>query len=392
MKAKRLTMMLMVLGILCPFFAQAQGIAGDIKGLQAVLDQLYSDMIGLSSSLIGVSRGLAGFGALFYIAARVWRHIAAAEPVDFYPLFRPFVLGFCILFFPSVLALINGVMKPVVSGTANLAQGSQVAIQKLLEQKEKVIEQSSFWQMYVGATGEGNRDAWYRYAHPGEDPEDEGMFDSVGNDIKFAMAKAYYNFSNSVKQWMAQVLEILFQAAALCINTLRTFQLIVLAILGPLVFGLAVFDGFQRTLFSWLARYLNVFLWLPVANIFGAILGRIQQKMIEIDIAQIQQAGNTFFSSQDAGYLIFLIIGIVGYFTVPSVAGFIIQAGGGGALGQKMTSLFSGTMAWAGARSAAAGRTVVNSAQNLVRSQNSHTTSQPSSHSYRSRNISGNPR
>ncbi|ODS74183.1 MAG: hypothetical protein ABS46_19715 [Cytophagaceae bacterium SCN 52-12] len=151
----------MVLGILCPFFAQAQGMAGDIKGLQAVLDQLYSDMIGLSSSLIGVSRGLAGFGALFYIAARVWRHIAAAEPVDFYPLFRPFVLGFCILFFPSVLALINGVMKPVVSGTANLAQGSQVAIQKLLEQKQKVIEQSSFWQMYVGATGEGNRDAWY---------------------------------------------------------------------------------------------------------------------------------------------------------------------------------------------------------------------------------------
>lgn len=392
MKAKRLTMMLMVLGILCPFFAQAQGMAGDIKGLQAVLDQLYSDMIGLSSNLIGVSRGLAGFGALFYIAARVWRHIAAAEPVDFYPLFRPFVLGFCILFFPSVLALINGVMKPVVSGTANLAQGSQVAIQKLLEQKQKVIEQSSFWQMYVGATGEGNRDAWYRYTHPGEDPEDEGMFDSVGNDIKFAMAKAYYNFSNSVKQWMAQVLEILFQAAALCINTLRTFQLIVLAILGPLVFGLAVFDGFQRTLFSWLARYLNVFLWLPVANIFGAILGRIQQKMIEIDIAQIQQAGNTFFSSQDAGYLIFLIIGIVGYFTVPSVAGFIIQAGGGGALGQKMTSLFSGTMAWAGARSAAAGRTVVNSARNLVSSQSHHTTSPPSSHSYRSQNISGNPR
>ncbi|GAA4430833.1 conjugative transposon protein TraJ [Ravibacter arvi] len=392
MKVKRLTMIFMAVGILCPFFAQAQGVAGDIKGLQVVLDQLYSDMIGLSSSLIGVSRGLAGFGALFYIAARVWRHIAAAEPVDFYPLFRPFVLGFCILFFPSVLALINGVMKPVVSGTANLAQGSQAAIQKLLEQKQKVIEQSSFWQMYVGATGEGNRDAWYRYTHPGEDPEDEGMFDSVGNDIKFAMAKAYYNFSNSVKQWMAQVLEILFQAAALCINTLRTFQLIVLAILGPLVFGLAVFDGFQRTLFSWLARYLNVFLWLPVANIFGAILGRIQQKMIEIDIAQIQQAGNTFFSSQDAGYLIFLIIGIVGYLTVPSVAGFIIQTGGGGALGQKMTSLFSGTMAWAGARSAAAGRTVVNSAQNLVSSQTHHTTTPPSSHSYRSRNISGTPR
>ena len=39
----------------------------------------------------------------------------------------------------------------------------------------------------------------------------------------------------------------LFEAAALCINTIRTFYLIVLAILGPLVFGIAVFDGFQHT-------------------------------------------------------------------------------------------------------------------------------------------------
>ena len=52
-------------------------------------------------------------------------------------------------------------------------------------------------------------------------------------------------------------------------HTIRTFQLIVLAILGPLVFGLSVFDGFQHSLRHWIARYINTFLWLPVANIFG---------------------------------------------------------------------------------------------------------------------------
>lgn len=36
-----------------------------------------------------------------------------------------------------------------------------------------------------------------------------------------------------------------------------------------------------------------------------------------------------------------MIIGIVGYFTVPSVANYIVHAGGGGALGQKVTSIFS---------------------------------------------------
>jgi len=180
----------------------------------------------------------------------------------------------------------------------------------------------------------------YRYTHP-DDPNDtnEGVFGSIGNDMKFAMARASYNFRNSIKQWMSEVLQVLYEAAALCINTIRTFQLIVLAILGPLVFGIAVFDGFQHTLTVWMARYINVFLWLPVANIFGSIIGKVQQNMLTLDIAQIQNSGDTFFSSGDVMYLIFLIIGIAGYFTVPSTANYIVHAGGGNTLVHKINTL-----------------------------------------------------
>jgi conjugative transposon TraJ protein len=106
------------------------------------------------------------------------------------------------------------------------------------------------------------------------------------------------------------------------------------------VFGLAVFDGFQHTLTVWLARYINIFLWLPVANIFGAIIGKIQELMLQLDISQINQTGDTFFSNTDVAYLIFMIIGIVGYFTVPSVANYIVHAGGGNTLLYKVTSFF----------------------------------------------------
>jgi conjugative transposon TraJ protein len=151
--------------------------------------------------------------------------------------------------------------------------------------------------------------------------------------------KAYYNIKNTVKVWLSEILQVVYEAAALCINTLRTFQLLVLAILGPLVLGLSVFDGFQHTLLAWLARYINVFLWLPVANIFGAIIANVQVQMISLDIAQIQATGDTSFSSTDAAYLVFLIIGIVGYFTVPATAGYIVNVGGGGALTGKVTAL-----------------------------------------------------
>ncbi len=196
--------------------------------------------------------------------------------------------------------------------------------------------------MYVGETGSGDRDKWYKYTHPDDqDGSSEGIFESIGNDIKFAMAKASYNFRNSIKEWMSEVLNVLYQAAALCINTMRTFHLIVLAILGPLVFGIAVFDGFQHTLTIWIARYLNIFLWLPVANIFGGIIGKIQQLMLKLDIQQVQDYGDTFFSSTDTAYLIFMIIGIIGYFTVPSVANYIVHAGGGNGLLYKVTTIAS---------------------------------------------------
>jgi conjugative transposon TraJ protein len=326
-------------GMILPYMASAQsGFAGEVKSLHSVLEQLYEDMLPLCSKLISVGRGIAGFAATWYIASRVWGHIARAEPIDFYPLFRPFVIGFAVLIFPSIIAMINGVMKPTVTATASMVTDSDKSIAQLLKMKEEAIKNTDYWQMYVGEDGGGDRDKWYKYYN---DNASEGFFEGIGNDIKFAMSKFSYNIRNSIKQWMSEVLKVLFEAAALCINTIRTFYLIVLAILGPLVFGLAVFDGFQHTLTVWIARYLNVFLWLPVANIFGSIMGKIQENMLKVDLEQIADAGDTFFSSTDTAYLIFMVIGIVGYFTVPGVANYIVHAGGGNTLLYKVTNLMS---------------------------------------------------
>lgn len=358
-------------GVLC-----AQSFTGEIHSLQSVLDQLYYEMLPLSSKLIGVSRGLAGFAALWYISSRVWRHLANAEPIDFYPLLRPFALGLCVMMFPYVLALINGILQPTVTGTAAMVTGSNNAIAYLLKLKEEAIKKTPSWQMYVGADGSGDRDKWYQYTHP--DGTEEGTLDGLGNDIKFAMAKASYSFRNTVKQWMSEILHILYEAAALCINTIRTFYLIVLAILGPLIFGISVFDGLQHTLTVWLARYINVFLWLPVANIFGAIISKVQENMLRIDIQQVVKYGDTFFSSTDTAYLIFLVMGIVGYFTVPSVSNYIVHAGGGNVLLYKASNVFTGgSRAAVSTVAAGAGSVFSSSSQSVNESGYSKTSSSP---------------
>jgi conjugative transposon TraJ protein len=338
------TVLMAVTGTFLPLISHAEGLANDIHGLQSVLDGVYNDMLGMCSNLVGVGQGIAGFGALWYIAARVYRQIANAEPLDFYPLMRPFGIGLAIILFPAVIGLINGIMQPTVSATGSMVQNSDAAIARLLQAKEAAVEKTDAWQMYHGADGDGDREKWYKYTHPDDQTGDgEGMLASIGNDMKFAMAKASYNFRNTVKEWMSEILQVCYEAAALCINTIRTFYLIVLAILGPLVLGISVFDGFQHVLTSWLAKYINVFLWLPVANIFGAIIGKVQENMLQIDIGQVQNSGDTFFSATDTAYLIFLLIGIIGYFTVPSVANYIVNAGGGHGLLQKVNTMVVST-------------------------------------------------
>ena len=302
-------------------------IGDDIGGLQGTLQQVYDTMIVHCSELIGISSSIAGFGALWYIAEHVWLKIADAQPVDLKPLFRPFVIGMAIFLFPSVIGLINGVMQPTVTGTAAIVHDSNQAVASLLQQKEDALKNSTDWQMYTGPEGGGDLSKWEALSGQA----DSGMFSGLSNRVKFEMAKMSYNFKNSVKVWLSEILQVLFEAAALCINTVRTFYLIILGILGPLAFGLSVYKGFESTLTHWLARYINVFLWLPVANIFGSLIAQIQQEMIKLDIAQLSATGQTTFGPTDTAYIIFLLMAIVGYFTVPSVTNYIVQAGSLGA-------------------------------------------------------------
>lgn len=322
--------------VLLPVCAFAQDdYTGEVHSFQSVLDQLYDDMIPLCSELIGVGQGIAGFAALFYIGHRVWRNIANAEPIDVYPLLRPFAIGLAIMMFPSVIALMNGVLKPTVTGTAMMMRDSEKAIAYLLKKQEETVMKSGAFQPYP--QNDQSNPYWYQYANPDEE-EETGMMPLMS--IRLMMAKAAFALKSAIKQIVADILHMLYEAAALCINTIRTFYLIVLAIMGPLVFGLSIFDAFQHTLVSWFARYINVYLWLPVANIFGAIISKIQENMLKIDIDFIEQYGDTMFGTSDLAYILFLIIGVIGYFTVPSVAGYIISPGGPNALLTKTTNTF----------------------------------------------------
>ena len=324
----------------------------DFASLHDLLRSTYDEMMPLCAQMSGIAKGIAGLGALFYIALRVWASIARAEPIDVFPLLRPFVLGFCIMFFPTVvLGTMNAVLSPVVQGTEAMVHQQENTLAQLVKKRDKLQEAA-----YLK-----NPETAYLVSNEKFDEKIEEM-GIIGPEDAVTIAGMYAErAAYQTKQWFMKLfrdfMELLYNAAGLIIDTLRTFILIVLSILGPVVFGISVWDGLSGSLSAWFSRYISVYLWLPVSSILSALLAKIQVLMVQKDIAALSSA-NYVPDSGTWYYIVFFLIGIVGYFCVPTVAGWIIEAGGGiGAYGRNVNSVAkSGAQgAYTGGKATAAG-------------------------------------
>ena len=331
------------------------------ENLHTILRVLYDDMMALCYPMSQVAMAIAGIGALLYIAYRVWQSMAQAEPIDLFPLMRPFAVGICILFFPTlVLGTMNSILSPIVQGTHRMLEGQTLDMQQYRAQKDR-LEREAMMR---------NPETAYLVSNEEFDKQLEELGWSPGDMVTMAgmyIERGMYNMKKGIRDFFREILELMFQAAALVIDTIRTFFLVVLAILGPIAFAISVWDGFQSTLTQWICRYIQVYLWLPVSDMFSTILAKIQVLMLQSDIERMQADPNFSLDSSDGVYIVFMIIGIIGYFTIPTVAGWIIQAGGMGSYGRNVNQTAGRAGSMAGSVAGAAAGNMVGRAGKLLK-------------------------
>lgn len=310
------------------FLDSALGV--DFTSLHKVLRTLYEQMMPLCSSMAAFAAGLAGLGALFYIGYRVWQSLARAEPLDLFGLLRPFAIGLCILFFqPVVINTLNGILSPLVTGTNRMLQTQVMDMKELQEKKDRLEWEYQLKRMTLG------------YVDPNETYDKE--LQELGLDISTqSVMDTMYDVYNSlnvksiVMHILRWVLDLVMAAAALIIDVLRTFFLVILTVMGPIAFGISVFDGFQSTLTYWLSRYISIYLWLPIADLLSTMLAKINALSLDREIDLIG-SGSILPDTANSTYLIFALITLVGYFCVPTVASWIVQSSGAGAYGRKVS-------------------------------------------------------
>ncbi len=321
--------------------------------LHRILRLLYEEMLVLCQPMTSVATAIAGIGALLYIAYRVWQSLAAAEPIDLFPLLRPFAIGLCILFFqPLVLGTLNGILSPLVQATHSLMVGQTLDMEAWQRQRQDLEAQS--------------RDRFPADSYYTEDEEMERRLGELGMDD--ATQTTLDNMNRERSSWsvkgmllkaVAWLLELLFSAAGVILDVLRTFYLIVLSILGPIAFAISVFDGFQNTLVQWISKYISIYLWLPIADLFSAIIARLQTLALRHDAELMAQDYSYYFDASNSIYLVFMLVGICGFFCIPSISTWIVQANGFSAYNRtvaQFSSILSGGAgavagrAWAGTK------------------------------------------
>ena len=273
----------------------------EFDNLHQILRSLYEQMMPLCGDMADVARGIAGLGALFYVACRVWQSLARAEAIDVFPMLRPFAVGLCIMFFPTVvLGTVNSILSPVVQGTAKLLETQTLDMNEYRRQKDKLEYEAKV----------RNPETAYLVSNEEFDKQLEELGWSPSDMVTMAgmyIDRGMYNMKKNIRDFFREILELMFQAAALVIDTIRS-----------------------------------------------TILAKIQVLMLQSDIERMQADPNFSLDSSDGVYIVFMIIGIIGYFTIPTVAGWIIQAGGMGSYGRGVTQLAGRGAALAGGVAGAA--------------------------------------
>lgn len=344
MENKKILSILLILLIL-PGIAQAQsnGAIGyfgeEIGALQEAITNLYNQQKGAFGNTIFAVSNILALGIILYILNKIFTPLLSAEPIVWASLIKPFTIFFLVLSYPVLLNLIELTLSPLSYVTESMSYESH---NRLLQAQEDAYLNSPEWQMYIGSDGEGDFEEYKK--EYGVDIEYDGdIIEDQLNSLKFSAQQTIVQMEYKFRFFLSNFLNMIYQGAILCINFIRTFYLIILAILGPVAIAITLVPGMANAPFHWLGQFITKWLWLPIANILAAMLNAVQTELITGASYDPSVAGGDMFTAADFAGLIFMMIGVVSFFCVPSVASMAMQSGGAaaGALAQKTGSKIS---------------------------------------------------
>ena len=304
------------------------------------LNEVFDNMMDSADLLIGLSTVIAGIGCIVYLASVLLPMIERSERIEIYPLLKPIFVALVIANFTTL-----------TKAGSEISTGLGNAIGKMVPTQDVNSYFSTFMDKVDQMTGRSNSDTpitvsvpppnakrTYNYYGTEMPVDDYGFIHLPNKSIQVAedltkrqveaekaddsnfwtwlWMQGVYGLLIPTLAWLAMMLG---QLIYLGLMLFSKFYLVILAIVGPLSFGLSQFKMFAGSASQWLARFLSVGLWPGLASLVRAIINEI--------VMAIANNLQPTFSAVLVSILLLLFSATL-YLQVPTLASFIIQSGG----------------------------------------------------------------
>ena len=280
--------------------------------LETVRDTVLSGKIGALSSVAAILAAILAAASLLKLS----KDYIQGEPLDLWDISRPVILLTMVCLFNE---LVLGPLDSIVNVfTRDISEAVSIST------KEYVIQWGdNIRKMHDYSAADMLSDAARELE---EAAQNSSWFGRLFSSIWIALKKTImYRFSLISLGFGALVGGILFMAVKILLfvqQILCYTYLMVNSLLGPFVMALAILPGFESGLKTWIARYIQIAMWIPIGYF-----------ILYINL-QVGKAFCTLAASGEVGlamdwFMIALqVVALISVASVPKMAAWVIESTG----------------------------------------------------------------
>ena len=280
--------------------------------LETVRDTVLSGKIEALSSIASLLAAILAAGTLLKMS----KDYIQGQPLDLWDLLRPIVLLTLVcLFRPLVLGPLDSLVNVF---TRDAAEAVSVSTGEYVKQWGENVA-----KMDVYTVQNSMQDAAKEIAEIAEDKSGIGRFFATAwIAIKKVVMHRFHLMSMGIGTVVGAILFLLVKILLFVQQILCNTYLLMNSLLGPFIMALAILPGFETGLKNWVARYIQIAMWIPIGYLVMYINLQIGNAF-----CNLAAAGQTGLA-MDWFMIALQIVALVSVASVPKMAAWVIESTG----------------------------------------------------------------
>lgn len=309
--------------------------------VQSLADKLNFDSISNDLGMVtNFAHVLCGLFALVYICVIVWRSWANGGQIDLYKCLKPFAIGMAILFFSSIVGIVDIVMDGLGSVSQQFSNkcsedsrnqyekfaNALIFTDNIMEEGQKTLDEKAGESDQVSQVAKRLQEEAKQDKLPDEQEEPKSWrqkiaaIPSIIRDLPGSMYRHFWEMaSNGISNLSVLVASII----SCCILCMGFIGRCIFYFIGPILFAMELIPGMEGRIAGWLKKYIMYSLYPVIINMMNGIL-----MLLMVTITDGFVGGSAGAIALPVACLVHIIVAIIGAFmfiNVPSVAAQIMD-------------------------------------------------------------------